>query len=460
MALITTVTTTPMTMALYPPWYQKKIEAWKRGEIDWEGNSLLTDKDGERTPDRIEQLSGAPVRRLLVYLRLDSLPGLFTFISLLGGERPARSAKIHKDKDQLPVTDSATHEATGTSRRPFEVHGIRMLELTDRTSSVMQSSEVDHYAFKDPVVNTFRTFAQLNNVAVSGSVSIVPQDSYAETLTNTADDQTSDLVLVPWSESVSDVDSAADSLKSGLQDAFIQKIVSTSAPNIAIFVNQGFGAQSPDTRALSRTMSAISIRSRFNHEPALQPIADISHHIYFPFFGGADDRVALRFVLQIAQNNNITATIVHFHNSPHADTLSESKGHVETTTSSSLNISRVNTETLHASTARDASLLQSLRDSLPLPLADRVVFTEHVTTTPLADCLSRARAEVGQLPRNAGDLIVVGRGRHSLLTDSSEVVSSEIRKTLGSVAESIISGGVRGSVLVFSAGTRDADIRA
>lgn len=460
MALVTTVATTPMTIGLYPPWYQKKIESWKRGEIDWDGNSLIADKDGEKTPERIEQLTGAQVRRLLVYLKLDSLPGLFTFISLLGGDRSAPSTKVHKDHDQSSVIPEKAilDESTGAPKRPFEVHGIRMLELSARTSSVMQSSEVEHYAYKDPVVNAFRTFAQLNNVAVSGSVSVVPEDSYAETLTSTADDQFSDLVLIPWSESVSEVDSAPDSLTSGLQNAFIQKIVNTAAPNTAIFVNQGFGgAQGPD-KTLSKTLSGVSLRNRYNRELTLQPIADRSHHIYFPFFGGADDRVALRFVLQLAQNSNITATVVHFNAT--SVVYSDSKGPVEAT-SSSLNISgQVDTHASHSSATRDTSLINSLRDSLPLSLSNRVVFADQMTTTPIADCLTRARSEIGQSPRNAGDLIVVGRGRHDLLSDSSEATShSDMSKTLGSVAEAVIAGGVRGSVLVFSAGTRDIQSR-
>lgn len=461
MALVTTVTTTPLTIALYPVWYQKKLTSWKNGEIDWDGNRLTSTKD-EDSPERsIEKLPGTQVRRLLVYLKLDSLPSLFTFISLLGGDRSVVTTKIHRTKRELsPVPEANATDSAGNlvTKRPFEVHGVRILELSERTSSVMQSSEIDQYAYKDPVVNAFKTFAQLNNVAVSGGVSVVPEASYAETITSTAEDYVSDLVLIPWSETVSEVDSSPDSLTSGLQDAFIQKVVETALCNTAIFVNQGFGApQVSESRPLSKVASALSLRSRFNREPALQPIADRSHHIYFPFFGGADDRAALRFLLQLATSSNITATIVHFS----APIQSESKTpEVQVSGSSHLAITeRIDTETVSASAAQDTTLLHSLRDALPTSLSNRVVFSDQPTTTPISDCLSRARSEVGQSPRNAGDLIVVGRGRHAQLTDSQELTgNSEMRKSLGAVAEAIISGGVRGSVLVFSAGTRDLSI--
>lgn len=43
MALVTTFATTPLTMVLFPPSYQKKLAAWKLREIDWNGTSLSQD---------------------------------------------------------------------------------------------------------------------------------------------------------------------------------------------------------------------------------------------------------------------------------------------------------------------------------------------------------------------------------------------------------------------------------
>jgi hypothetical protein len=455
MALVTTVATTPMTMALYPEWYQKKLDAWKRGEIDWDGNRLAPTESQDSAEQRsIEKISATQVRRLLVYLKLDSLPSVFTFISLLGGDQVALSTKIHRSKTELTsVPEGSTPNAAANlqQQRPFEVHGVRMMELTERTSSVMQSSELDHYAYKDPVVNAFRAFAQLNNVSVSGGVSIVPSGSYAETLTSTADDYSSDLVLIPWSETVSEVDTSPDSLTSGLQHAFIQKITDTSSTNTAIFVNQAFGAQVPEPQPLNRSASGVSLRSRFVRETALRPIADRSHHIYFPFFGGADDRIALKFVFQLAQSSNITVTVIHFTSLPQ----SETKAPDVSTNAQLASPKKTDTETPYQSAAEDTTLLHTFRDTLPTSLSNRVVFLEQPTTKPIADCLTRARSEVGQSPRNAGDLIIVGRGRHAQLSDTQEpAVNAEMRKTLGHVAEAIISGGVRGSVLVLAAGTR------
>jgi hypothetical protein len=116
---------------------------------------------------------------------------------------------------------------------------------------------------------------------------------------------------------------------------------------------------------------------------------------------------------------------------------------------------RVDTEALYDGAAQDTALLHTLRDSLPSDLATRVVFVDVPSTSPVADCLAHARQEVAQSPKNAGDLIVVGRGRHVTISNyESESSNVERSKTLGVVAESIISGGVRASVLVLQAGGR------
>lgn len=470
MALVTTVATTPLTTALYPLWYQKKLEAWKKGEIDWEGNRL--DSEGRQASEQsLEKIQEAKIRRLLVFLNLEGLPSLFTFIALLGGDRPATVTKTHRSRKTplSSVTEIRTPNNEATSevepKRPLEVHGLRLIHLTDRTSSVMQSAVTEGYGYSDPVINTFQTFAQLHNVAASGTVSVVPESSYAEALTSMASDNSSDLVLVPWNEGgvKSDHDSITERSGSSPQDAFVQKTLEKATCNIAIFVNRGFGAPAVEGRQpLTRTISGMSRRS--NQETPIQPIEDRSHHVYFPFFGGVDDRAALRFVLQLAHNSNITVSILYFStpDSKTPATVGELLGE-PSARASGLDISgKFNREEANIEATQDAALLHSLRDSLPEELASRVVFVDVPTTTPVSDALSHARQEIAQTPRNAGDLVVVGRSNHaSISAFESELTTNpagaEMRKTLGIVAEAMVSGGVRGSILVLHAGGRDLE---
>ena len=74
MALVTTFATTPLTSMLYPPWYQKKLEAWKRGEIDWDTGLPIRGGASEDTlVDREKHKVKTDVQSLLVYLRLDNM---------------------------------------------------------------------------------------------------------------------------------------------------------------------------------------------------------------------------------------------------------------------------------------------------------------------------------------------------------------------------------------------------
>ena len=75
MALITTFATTPLTSALYPPWYQRKIEAWKRGDIDWEtGKPIRNGRDSGADDDiQLHKLGPTEIGSLLIYLRLDNM---------------------------------------------------------------------------------------------------------------------------------------------------------------------------------------------------------------------------------------------------------------------------------------------------------------------------------------------------------------------------------------------------
>lgn len=74
MALITTFATSPLTSALYPPWYQRKIQAWKRGEIDWESGAPVRSENSSIDDQMHRQKRGpSEIRSLLIYLRLDNM---------------------------------------------------------------------------------------------------------------------------------------------------------------------------------------------------------------------------------------------------------------------------------------------------------------------------------------------------------------------------------------------------
>jgi hypothetical protein len=454
MAVVTTVATTPLVKWLYPPWYQDRMEKWRRGETDKDGKPVSSATSGDE-PAEEQQLNSAQIRRLLVYLRLDSLPSLFTFIALLGGDKVVKRP-VTEEEEQPSEKGEAQVTSQPVARRPLEVHGLRILELTERTSSVMQVTEGEEYFSEiDPVVNAFRTFSRLNDVAVSGKVAIVPEASYSETLTKQASNVSSDFVLVPWSEygsitedtSVPFVTSAQDRYNGRGHLDFINKTLEKSVCNTGIFINQNFGGMGPAERPnLKRSKSAMSVHS--HRDAATLPVKDKSHQVFFPFFGGVDDRAALRLALQLAKSPHVTLTVAHF---SWAASDSGDEGEPSRAAGGAKDAVKVVEE---EASAKDLALLSSLRSMLPKELAGRVTLAEVNVTkgTAVAEAVSRARSTVGNLPKNAGDIVVVGRSHVELGDSQIEIGSLDLRKTVGSVAEQLVNGGVKASVLVVKAG--------
>ena len=469
MALFTTFITTPLTSALYPHWYQVKLESWKRGEIDWDGKRLTPDGDASDLDAlSMDKSQNTDFRRLLTYLRLDTLPGVFTFVSLLAGHAPSTTKPaVHHTKQGEDTTEDTATIIVEPSNRPLEVHGVRLLELTDRDSSVMKVSEEDEYAAWDPVVNTFRTFAQLNRVAVSAAVVVAPESSYAYTIIDTATEVSADLALIPWSESGSmgerqllGPDTGDSKFANSSYTSFVSTVLSHATCNTALFIDRGFGSpKRRNPRALHRTFSGVSTRGL--QDTSTMPVIDQGHHIYFPYFGSEDDKLALRFVLQLSQNPTVTATIIHFElpNSSDDETTESllAKQHSMTTPADSKNP----VTTVHPiEYSHYVDYFRSIRNSLPPALSSRVLFETSASTSPLDEALTRAATEVGLNPKNAGDLIVVGRNmaletRLARTTmGRSEAMGSEAKRCLGGLVEALVGEGLRASLAVLQVGEK------
>lgn len=142
MALVTTFATTPLTAALYPPWYQRKLEAWKRGEIDWDSGAPLLDDGADAVTDDVtkQKLESSRITNLLIYLRLDNMPTTLAFVSLLSGKPSDSATKRHPTRSGTEEQNGITPQTE--SKRPIEVHGVRLVELTERGSTVMKVSEM------------------------------------------------------------------------------------------------------------------------------------------------------------------------------------------------------------------------------------------------------------------------------------------------------------------------------
>lgn len=115
------------------------------------------------------------------------------------------------------------------------------------------------------MVNAFHTFGQLNKVAVSGEVQFAPEGQYAAMLGERAIDHTSDMVLLPWSESGSLSEVATAPFGGGTRVTFGNASYNS-------FVYDFFQSASCNAAVLSTTASVQSHEKSHIHWPVLLPI--------------------------------------------------------------------------------------------------------------------------------------------------------------------------------------------
>jgi hypothetical protein len=431
MALVTTFATTPLVSYLYPPWYQKKLEAWKRGEIDWD-TGAPSHADG--SVDGAVKPTDQRVGRLLVYLRLDNMPALLSLVSLFGvSTDSSASSDSGKEEASASSDKGSTTVAVSDHHRAVRAHGLRLIQLSDRDSSVMTVSEVEQYSRNDTVLNIFRTVGQFLKVAVSGEVAVLPEARFGEALLTKSSDIHADLLLLPWSEAGRLVESStnANEGKISTYAQFAKSVVASSNHNIAIFFPNGSQTQpgADESRERSKLMRTYSF-SDIHHDISPIPVVNQSHNIFMPFFGGSDDRYALTLVLQLCEKNSATATVVHYvPKEPATNDEADYFGYVST----------------HVSAA----------------VAGRIEFRTEVADNAMAAALEQAsegaRADSRQTVWH--NLVVVGR-RSNFGTDKTAAAGSslpraadDVQECLGYAAGTLIASKAKVNLLVVQAKT-------
>jgi len=422
MALLTTFATTPLASVLYPPWYQKKLAAWKRGEIDWDTGAALPGNDGPEGDSSSGKSGNTRIRRLLVYLRLDNLPATLTFLSLFGLPPSSKPHTHPSEKAKQTASNESSLLGSADGMPAVRAHGMRLLQLTDRDSSVMTVSQVNEYSRFDPVVNIFRTVGQFYKVAVSGEVAVMPETRFAEALLSKTSHVSPDLLLVPWSETgslgdapVFEPELATEKLAPSYTN-FVKSILQTTESNTAIFFPNHHKTtptvgQGQERAKLIRAYSVSDVK----HDVPVTPVTNRAHRIFLPYFGDSDDKLALMLVLQLCEQPDVTATV------------------------------------LRISDAEDEYFAFASKH-LPAQVASRVKFESVSATTTIEEILEHASSEFQTESREANwyNLFVVGRRAEAKPAEGkvSHMVVQEIRECLGVAAGHFIASEMKADMLV------------
>ncbi|KAI5996532.1 Sodium/hydrogen exchanger family-domain-containing protein [Pisolithus orientalis] len=475
-ALTLTFLTTPLVSVLYPP--ERRVRA--SGQLV--RRTTAGGEDGAESIDSKSPAEDGPWRyRFTVVLdKLEHIPGAMALTQLI-----------------IPVPSSpsgitsviSTSETVDLKKPEVTVDALRLIELSDRTSAVMKSSAADTLIFTDPLLGIFRMFGELNDLAISTSLSVVPFDDFSHRVVDHASRHASQLVLLPWLPPTSNYQNT------------MEAEATPTTPKSPRFEHNPFEAF---FGSLSRADKSASVmNSQFVRGVFAQSKSDVavfidtgdrsgaggSQHVFFPFFGGPDDRLSLEFVVQLCLNPRMTATVVRYikrdvdaaplerpegvyghekEQNPtlralvhRDDTLSiRSTAFPDTVYGQPNTQTRMQSETAdsvtwnkYASFNPDSDIPSLLRAAL-----SRIHFSELSTPTPLRAAIQRA-AIIKQTHTRL--LIVAGRSKrlaveshHQELKATFEEYGASgevVRKTIGDVASAMVVSSSASALVVLQA---------
>lgn len=453
-ALVLTFITTPFTVWIYPARHREGYTGPK---------AVVNDR--EAATQRVDADSRPQTFRFLVVLRkIEHLSAVMFLTQML---EPAQ--KSTSEDESLKAVSSNLAPAP-----PVHIDALKLMELTGRTYSVMQSAEKDQLLLTDDTLQLYRQFGRLRGLDITPHISVVEADSFPSSVADYAGGLESELVIVPWTIPVvgsstalidpttsheketgalSTFDAIFGSDSTGpMYSHFLRRVFSESPADLALFVDRGFGSSAAPGGG---------------------------QHVFLPFFGGPDDRLALRLVVQLCQHANVTATVVRVAKADE-ETVSEAassnkaemseneRAHQEALRSNQLTLGPASggypgTEHRVASeTADDLAWAYYTSPNVqpPRPIhvdhaLARVTFYTQKTPNPLAHAYATAESSAqGRVNQWRPMLIVLGRGRRGAAVHLGEEVTrwlserslnpsigAELRKTVGDSATALILGG-------------------
>ncbi|PFH50140.1 hypothetical protein AMATHDRAFT_61597 [Amanita thiersii Skay4041] len=419
-ALILTFITTPLTLAFYPPQHRTR-ETGTEGTLE---DSRSDVKIPGGYDDNIKE------RISFVLDKIEQVPAAMTMTEMLKPD--------HSQDEKYPI---------------INIDALRLIELSSRTSAVLKSRDAEALMLNDPVLTVFRTFGHLNRIPVSPTLSVVTHDDYPIAVSEHASKSGSNLVIIPWSNlTQAHTDSTFDGLfhrtvssdhtSTMVYTEFVRKVFMQTHTDVALYVDRGMSG---------------SITS------------DTKRHLFLPFFGGPDDRLAMAFIVQLCMNPNVTATVVRIRK---LDELSPTTTVVEPQAVQTIHNTIAAADTVygqHTTQTRIASdtadnitwdkyALGSVTTKAELTALSRIKFESQSsslplhTVTDLVNCMPKTS--------NSNFMVVVGRSRRmavlnlqaelrQLVGERGSSIGSSVTKTLGFVGAGMVAANVNASLLVM-----------
>jgi len=347
----------------------------RRGKrVSQSHNSLMEDQvEGEKTRftvilDKIEHLSGAMA---IAQLLNPSIHGFEDVGSQDFHDNDRKGSSIDKisisDKSRVQVKEISDRHSLVSSLAPSVIspstvvspvfNALRLIKLSDRVSAVMKYHETATLLRSDPVLSIYRMFALLQGINISAELEIIPEEEMVSCTLGKANGFGADMIMIPWvihssgsTLTINGVDvpqtpikggnasynpfdalfgtatrseSATQVPRGGLENFisgvsvghsyYIRSVFAKADIDVGLYIDQSDIVPSLHFDSNSSRIGACSTAE-------LMPVGldrigggRGSVHIFFPFFGGPDDRFALQFVVGLCRKNeHIHATVVRF----------------------------------------------------------------------------------------------------------------------------------------------------
>ncbi|KAK7047841.1 K(+)/H(+) antiporter [Paramarasmius palmivorus] len=464
--------------------------------------------------------------------KMEHLPSMMAFTQLVktsNEDTPVTSVHEKKLTDtsssEDPQIDSSSTKAStaGLDKAPrsrytqrISLHPLRLVPISDRLLSTMMksSSAIDKTVlYTDPVVMVYRMFTTLNRLIVGEpTVEMVNYEDKASSVVDFARrewsygenaDKGDMMVMLGWlpppppsHHREAGITAPQTPAAHHNQPAPTPRSVHGYNPFEALFgkAAQGGNDDSVDS-GRETTMHAHFVRGVFAQavkggvdvglfiEQPLLPAESAEQHIYLPFFGGPDDRLALEFVAQLCENPDVKATVVRMVKSDTHTVDEKVPDDAYLATVASARSAQPGT-TLHLpDTVYGPATTETRMQS---DTADAIVWARYATPTEENNARGRSsEAALGRMTfkdlTTAGPLrsvvqdidelsstrrvtVVVGRSRRLAVENHTKElkeishehhhhghVSSDVKKTVGDVAAALMMTGAGAGIVVLQA---------
>lgn len=432
MALVTTFMTTPIVIWLYPEWYQKQTaERYSRDN----GDSIFDDQG----------LSEQKDPSIFATSRLAEPENYFSLVTMLNriDTVPSMMALIRLLKQDSAAASTSTTSEKKFSKDRLDIHALRLLELTQRSSDVMRIQDLRETTRQDPVLNVLRTFTSLIGIeSLQTRLDFRTPSEFISTVADYGESVSADMILLPWvtrtsyqapqqqQQEINPMDQQASSSDAlgvyQVSDAdFASSAYSITKCTVGLFIDRGFGHVQDGNLKLQQS----------------------NFQIIVPFTnGGSDDRAALIFALRLQMYNQADVLVLK-PASADSSILYASSESIQNT----LN-------TMNATQCTDDELLNTL-------------FASHVASNVVLRSIhQQQQTEFSNIldhlekPLDKHDLVVLGR---SIAVKSNTTVaqytptpleagytapySRGFKSALGNQAYQILSAGTLASIVVIQA---------